>query len=68
MDADMADGAISKVLNDLNIDFQLKEEQLRTIKAIINREDVFAVLPTGYGKSHIYDGSFGIGRGKRTIY
>ena len=34
-------GAISKLLKDLKIEFELKEEQKFIIKAIINREDFF---------------------------
>ena len=34
-------GAISKLLKDLEIEFELKEEQKSIIKAIINREDDF---------------------------
>ena len=34
-------GAISKLLKDLEIEFELKEEQNSIIKAIINREDDF---------------------------
>ena len=43
MDADVA---ISKVLKDLNIEYELKQEQNSIMKAIIYHEDVFAVLPT----------------------
>ena len=50
MDTDVA---ISKVLKDLNIEFELKQEQKSIIKAIINRADVFAVLPTSIFKSNI---------------
>ena len=32
----------------------LKEEQRRVINALIHGEDVFAVLPTGFGKSLCY--------------
>ena len=34
--------------------FMLKEEQRNAIKAFDDRKDVFAVLPTGFGKSLIY--------------
>ena len=30
---------------------RLKEEQLRVVSNVIRQKDVFAVLPTGYGKS-----------------
>src|SRR4029434_6039889 len=34
--------------------FILKEEQRNAIKAFVDRKDVFAVLPTGSGKSFMY--------------
>src|SRR4029434_1352280 len=34
--------------------FILKEEQRNAIKAFVDQKDVFAVLPTGFGKSLIY--------------
>ena len=36
-------------------ELELKQEQLEAIKAIcVNKKDVLAVLPTGFGKSLIY--------------
>src|SRR4029434_8376983 len=35
-------------------EFILKEEQRNAIKAFVNRKDVFAFLPTGSGKSLMY--------------
>ena len=35
-------------------DFTLKKEQYEYIKSILNRKDVLSVLPTGYGKSLIF--------------
>lgn len=32
----------------------LKQEQLRVVEAFVEGRDVFAVLPTGYGKSLCY--------------
>lgn len=32
----------------------LKQEQLRVVEAFVQGRDVFAVLPTGYGKSLCY--------------
>ena len=46
--------AIKSVLEDIDSAFILKEEQRNAIKAFVNRKDVFAVLPTGFGKSFIY--------------
>ena len=45
-----AKGVILKVVKDLKIQFEIKEEQKYIIKAIINREDV---LPTSIFKSNI---------------
>ena len=42
------------VLEDIDSAFILKEEQRNAIKAFVDRKDVFAVLPTGFGKSLIY--------------
>ena len=42
------------VLEDIDSTFILKEEQRNAIKAFVNRKDVFAVLPTGSGKSLMY--------------
>ena len=48
------DASIEAVLNDLeNISF-LKDEQSVALKAFVEKKDVFAVLPTGFGKSLIY--------------
>ena len=44
--------AIKFVLGDSA--FILKEEQRNAIKAFVDRKDVFAILPTGFGKSLIY--------------
>ena len=35
--------------------FTFKEKQLTAIKSIIDNKDTFIVLPTGYGKSKIYE-------------
>ncbi|CAB1415775.1 unnamed protein product [Pleuronectes platessa] len=48
------DAAIESVLGDIDSAFILKEEQRNAIKALVDRKDVFAVLPTGFGKSLIY--------------
>ena len=41
------------VLKDIDSTLILKEEQRNAIKAFVDRKDVFAVLPTGSGKSLI---------------
>ena len=42
------------VLEDIYSALNLKEEQRNAIKAFVDRKDVLAVLPTGSGKSLIY--------------
>src|SRR4029434_475632 len=42
------------VLEDIDSTFILKEEQRNANKAFVDRKDVFAVLPKGFGKSLIY--------------
>ena len=42
------------VLEDIDSALILKEEQRNAIKAFADLKDVFAVLPTGSGKSLIY--------------
>ena len=42
--------AATKACRTLGYD-RLKEEQLRVVSNVIRQKDVFAVLPTGYGKS-----------------
>src|SRR4029434_2522028 len=42
------------VIEDIDSTFILKEEQRNTIMAFVDRKDVFAVLPTGSGKSLMY--------------
>ena len=42
------------VLEDIDSAFILKEEQRKANKAFVDRNYVFAVLPTGFGKSLIY--------------
>ena len=48
------DSAIESVLEDMDSTFILKEEQRNAIKAFVDGKYVFAVLPTGFGKSLIY--------------
>ncbi|XP_015797640.2 probable ATP-dependent DNA helicase RecS [Nothobranchius furzeri] len=46
--------ALSATLDDLDLGFSLKHEQIEALKSFIFQKDVFAALPTGYGKSLIY--------------
>ena len=48
------DSTIEPVLEDIDSAFILKEEQRNAFKAFVDRKDVFTVLPTGFGKSLIY--------------
>ena len=45
---------LESVLEDIDSTFILKEEQRNAIKVFVDRKDVFAVLPTGSGKSLMY--------------
>ena len=42
------------LLEDLEFSFSLRKEQRTALKSFLKKEDVFRVLPTGYGKSLIY--------------
>jgi ATP-dependent DNA helicase RecQ len=52
------DEVLSKVVSDIQLAtghcIQLKEEQDKAVRDLLKGKDVFAVLPTGYGKSLIY--------------
>ena len=52
------DHGISQAISDIQLvhgrSIQLKEEQDKAIRDLLRGKDVFAVLPTGYGKSLIY--------------
>ena len=52
------DNALSKALTDLQSAagrrFQLKQEQEVAVRYLLAGKDVLAVLPTGFGKSLIY--------------
>ena len=49
---------LARALADLNVvarsEFKLKPEQEVAVKSLIDGKDALAVLPTGYGKSLIY--------------
>ena len=48
------DAKIKEVISDLNLQFNLKQEQELAITHICQGLHVFCALPTGYGKSIIY--------------
>ncbi|XP_033729586.1 ATP-dependent DNA helicase RecQ-like, partial [Pecten maximus] len=48
--AELAD----EILAEKNFNFSLKSEQLKVISTLISGQDVFAIFPTGFGKSICY--------------
>ena len=48
------EAAIVSAVNELEHILSLKDEQTIALKAFLEKKDVFAVLPTGYGKSVIF--------------
>ena len=48
------DTAITKVISQLENISALKDEQRTALEAFLSGKDVFALLPTGFGKSLIY--------------
>ena len=48
------DDIIEEVKQHFNINFDLKEEQLQCLQALVEWSDVLGILPTGYGKSLIF--------------
>ena len=46
--------ALADTMNELDLAFSLKEEQKTALESFLCKKGVFAVLPTGYGKSLIY--------------
>jgi len=44
----------SVIVKEIDSTLILKDKQRTAIKAFVGRKDVFAVLPTGFGKSLIY--------------
>ncbi len=48
------DATIASVLSELESISSLKEEQTTTLKAFLDGEEVFALLPSDFGRSLIY--------------
>ena len=48
------DSVIDLVCAQHNCRFSLKQEQREAISHLVNKKDVFVVLPTGFGKSLVY--------------
>ena len=60
--------SVTKELSDkFNVKFVLKEEQNVAITDLLGRKDVLAVLPTGYGKSLIYQ-YFVVAKAKQNMW
>ena len=45
---------LSDFLGNLKTNLQLKDKQVEVIQALLNGKNVLAALPTGYGKSLIF--------------
>ncbi|XP_066282740.1 uncharacterized protein [Branchiostoma lanceolatum] len=54
LDAEAVDSAITSVLDDIDGISSLKSEQRDALNNFVRGKDVFGVLPTGFGKSLIY--------------
>ena len=50
----MLSNALADINDDATREFTLKPEQEVAVRALLDGKDVLAVLPTGYGKSLIY--------------
>ena len=48
------ESALAATLEDLQLCFSLRKEQRTVLQSFLKKEDVLGVLPTGYGKSLIY--------------
>ena len=48
---DYVQGAFLKLLVNSDLSFQLKQEQKIAVNCLLEGRDVFAVMPTGFGKS-----------------
>ena len=43
-----------QLVSETGLQFKLRQEQVIAVKTLLSNRDVFAVLPTGYGKSLIF--------------
>ena len=50
--------SLGEIIDILSLPFPLKDQQKNVIEALVKGKNVFALLPTGYGKSVCY-GIFG---------
>ena len=51
MDADDVKSTFDSIKSMHSFDFDLKDKQVHVLTSTLNSRNVFAVLPTGYGKS-----------------
>ena len=51
---DFVQGAFLKLSVNSDLSFELKQEQRIAVNCLMGRRDVFAVMPTGLGKSFIF--------------
>ena len=50
----VSQGAFLKLSVNSNLHFELKQEQRIAVNCLLEGRDVFAVMPTGFGKSFIF--------------
>ena len=51
MDADSVRSKFNEIRQNYNIDFELKEEQIRIAVSVLEKRHVLGLLPTGFGKT-----------------
>ena len=51
---DYVQGALLKLSVNSDLSFELKQEQKIAVNCLLEGRDVFAVMPTGFGKSFIF--------------
>jgi superfamily II DNA helicase RecQ len=51
MDSASVKAEFDQIKDKFGFNFHLKDEQVEVIRGILNGTDMFAVLPTGFGKS-----------------
>ena len=50
-----------------SFDFELKPEQEQAVQGLLNGKDILAILPTGFGKSVIYQTFANLRKSKGTV-
>ena len=46
--------ALSEVVTKLDLEYELKPEQVEAVRAVFDGRDTFCLMPTGFGKSDIF--------------